>query len=303
MSLPGSRNEDLDSGRRAALIVEGGAMRGAWAAGVLAFLHERGERRFDLVYAASSGACSSAYFVAGMFEPGLTIWREYACHVVRKTNFLRRKPIIDLAYLVDHVFRRHVPLSVEALQKAPTRFFIVLTDCHTGEPVYFHACDDRVFAALRATSSMPLATRGFDYVDDHPYADGGVSDPIPIQRALADGATDLTVVLTHKPSFRLKPMPRWLGRLAYPEFPKVAETWTTRQCLNYNAALDLMKHPPAGVRLRVFCPLRPLPVGPFTIAQKRIDAALASGHDEALQQIALAGASLDPQLPAGPLPK
>src|ERR1041384_2711547 len=140
----------MDSRRKSALIVEGGAMRGAWAAGVLAFLHEHGEREFDLVYAASSGACSAAYFVAGMLEPGLTIWREHACKAVRKTNFLRRKPIIDLAYLVDHIFKQRVPLSVEAVQAAPTVFFIVLTDCHTGEPVYFHACDDRVFQALRA---------------------------------------------------------------------------------------------------------------------------------------------------------
>jgi predicted patatin/cPLA2 family phospholipase len=259
-------------------------MRGAWAAGVLAFLHETGRRQYDLVYAASSGACSAAYFVAGLWEPGLTIWREMASKVVRKTNFLRRKPIIDLAYLVDHVFRHHVPLSVEALQKASTRFFIVLTDCHTGEPVYFHVCDDRVFAALRATSTMPLATRGFDYVDGHPFADGGVSDPIPIRRAIEDGATDITVVLTHKVTFQLKPIPRWLGRIAYPEFPKVAQVWTARQNVNYNAALEFMKQPPAGVRIQVFCPLRPLPVGSLTIGRKRIAAALALGHDEALEQ-------------------
>jgi predicted patatin/cPLA2 family phospholipase len=278
---------ESDTRRTTALIVEGGAMRGAWAAGVLAFLYEQGRRQYDFVYAASSGACSAAYFVAGMYEPSLSIWREQTCKVVRKTNLLRRKPIIDLAYLVDEVFRRHVPLSVEALQKAPTRFFIVLTDCHTGEPVYFHVCDDRVFAALRATSTMPLATRGYDYVDGHPFADGGVSDPIPIQRALRDGATDITVVLTHNHSFRLKPLPRWLGRFAYPAFPKVARAWTAEQCLKYNAALDLIKQPPAGVRLQVFRPIRPLPVGALTIAQKRIEAALALGHDEALEQAKL----------------
>src|ERR1700677_740770 len=116
-----------DNRRTTALIVEGGAMRGAWSAGVLAFLHERGRRQFDLVYAASSGACSAAYFVADMWEPGMTIWRTLACNVVRKSNLLRRKPMIDLAYLVDHVIRKRVPLSVEALQKAATRFFIVLT--------------------------------------------------------------------------------------------------------------------------------------------------------------------------------
>ena len=220
-----------------------------------------------------------------MWEPGLAIWRKLACNVVHKTNFLRRKPIIDLAYLVDHVIRSHIPLSVEALQKAPTRFFIVLTDCHTGEPVYFHARDERVFAALRATSSMPLATRGFDFVDGHPYADGGVSDPIPIRRAIADGATDITVVLTHNPDFLLKPTPRWLGKIAYPDFPHVARVWTARQNVNYNTALELMKHPPAGVRIQVFRPLRALPVGQFTIDQKRIEATLTMGHDEAVQQM------------------
>ena len=264
-------------------------MRGAWAAGVLAFLYKQGRHQYDLVYAASSGACSAAYFVAGMWEPGLSIWRELACKAVRRRNFLRRKPIIDLAYLVDHVFRQRVPLSVEALEKAAARFSIVLTDCHTGEPVYFHARDERVFAALRATASMPLATAGFDYVDGQPFADGGLSDPIPIRRALADGATDITVVLTHKLDLRLKPLPRWLGKLAYPKFPEVARAWTTRQCVNYNAALDLMLQPPSGVRVRVFQPLRPLRIGALTNGQKHIDAALDLGHDEALQQIALPG--------------
>jgi hypothetical protein len=46
-----------------------------------------------------------------------------------------------------------------------------------------------------------------------------------------------------------------------------------------------MKQPPPGVRIRVFRPLKPLPVGSFTIAPKRIAAALALGHDEALEQM------------------
>jgi predicted patatin/cPLA2 family phospholipase len=271
--------------RTTALIVEGGAMRGAWAAGVLAVLHERGLHQFDLVYAASSGACSAAYFVAGMFQPGLTIWREQACNVIRKVNFLRRKPIIDLAYLVDYVFRRQVPLSIEALQKAPTRFYIVLTDCHTGEPVYFHARDERVFDALRATSSMPLATRGFDYVDGHPFADGGVSDPIPVRRAIQDGATDITVVLTHSPDLRLRPLRRWLGRVAFPSFPKVARTWTTQQYASYNSALDLLKQPPPGIRLQVFSPVKPMTISSFTNARKRIAAAVDCGYAEAAEQL------------------
>src|SRR5882757_2167651 len=96
------QSEASESRRQTALIVEGGAMRGAWAAGVLAFLHERGEHQYNLVYAASSGACSAAYFVAGMWEPGLTIWREYACKVVRKTNFLLSGSPSEVAHAFLH---------------------------------------------------------------------------------------------------------------------------------------------------------------------------------------------------------
>ena len=70
---------ESDARRTTALIVEGGAMRGAWAAGVLAFLYEQGRRQYDFVYAASSGACSAAYFVAGMYAPGLSIWGQWSC--------------------------------------------------------------------------------------------------------------------------------------------------------------------------------------------------------------------------------
>lgn len=276
-------------------------MRGAWAAGVLSYLHESGRRQYDFVYAASSGACSAAYFVAGMWDTGAAIWRELAGNVVRKSKFLHHKPVIDLAYLVDEVMRQRAPLSVEALQRTPTKFFIVLTDCATGKPVYFHACDERVFAALRATASLALATRGFDLVDGMPYADGGVADPIPVRRAIADGATDITVVLTHNPTFRLKAVPRWMGKLAYPEYPMVARIWTARQNVNYNDALDLMKQPPAGIRIRVFRPLRPLPVGPFTVRAERIAAALLRGHDDALHQMEIAETKSIPTPESRPL--
>jgi hypothetical protein len=54
--------------------------------------------------------------------------------------------------------------------------------------------------------------------------------------------------------------------------------------VHYNNAIELMKNPPAGVRIQVFSPLRRLPVGSFTIEKKRIEAAMILGHDEALAQ-------------------
>ena len=275
------------SQKKTALIVEGGAMRGAWAAGVLSSLHERGYSRFDLVYAASSGACSAAYFVAGMLETGLSIWREHVSgrKLVRKTNFLRHKPLIDLAYLVDHVFKEKVPLSIEALQTTPTNFYIVLTDCETGDPVYFHARDEHIFDALKATASLPFATAGYAHVQGKPYADGGLADPLPIRKAIEDGATDITVVQTHGAGFRLKPMPRFITKMAFPQFPAVAEAFALKQHLRYNSALDLMSAPPEGVRVKVFRPLKPLKLSRLTQARCKILEALQIGRQECLEQL------------------
>jgi len=58
-----------------------------------------------------------------------------------------------------------------------------------------------------------------------------------------------------------------------------------QQNVYYNAALDLMKQPPAGVRIRVFRPMRQMPVGSFSVEPKQIAAALALGHDEASEQM------------------
>jgi hypothetical protein len=91
--------------------------------------------------------------------------------------------------------------------------------------------------------------------------------------------------MTHNPAFRLKPVPRWMGKLAYPTFPRVAQIWTARQNVNYNDALALMREPPAGIRIQVFRSIRRLPVGSFTIEPKKIAAALLLGHNDALHQM------------------
>ncbi|MSR65051.1 MAG: patatin family protein [Verrucomicrobiae bacterium] len=273
---------------KTALIVEGGAMRGAWAAGVLGALHEMGHQHFDLVVAASSGACTAAYFVAGMVQPGLEIWKQHIGDqkMLRKTNWLRFKPFIDLAYLIDNCFKKKVPLPPEAFDSPETVFKIVLTSCETGQSVYFKANSQWIFEALRASSSLPFATLGYSFVCGIPYADGGITDAIPLQHAIDEGATDITVVLTHGPEYRMARTPRWICRLAYPWFPKAAEAWITRH-VGYNGSLDLVNKPPKGIRLHVLRPMRPLDVTRFTDDGNRLRAAVTSGHDEAIEQLHL----------------
>jgi len=261
-------------------------MRGAWAAGALAALREFQHDPFDLVVAVSSGACSAAYLVADVFERGLSIWTKWVSsgRVLRVSNWLRFRPLVDLSYLVDYCFRKFVPLPVEVFDRSPTQFEIVLTECRTGRPVYFQPDSASVLPALKATTSLPFATRGYSLVNGVPYADGGLADPIPIRRAIELGATDITVVLTHDINYRVSPIPRWICRLAYPSFPETAVAWQASH-LALNSALDLIADPPAGIRLRVVRPRQPLAVRMFSEATAVIRAAVGLGYEDAMNQL------------------
>ena len=268
---------------KTALVVQGGAMRGAWAAGALGALSQIRKEPFDLVVAVSSGACSAAYFVADAMERGISIWTTRACsgQVFNKSNLLRFRPLIDLEYFVDYCLG---PLPVGAFDRNPTNFEIVLTDCLTGQPTYFRPDSTTILDALKATTSLPIATRGYSLVNGVPYADGGLVDPIPVRRAIALGATDITVVLTLDGAHRIPPVPRWMSRLVYPSFPETAMAWR-RSCDAVDDSLDLVFHPPAGIRLHVVRPQKPLSVQRFTEESDAIRAAVGTGYVEAINQL------------------
>jgi predicted patatin/cPLA2 family phospholipase len=264
-------------------------MRGAWAVGALNALHELGEDRFDLVVASSSGACSAAYFVAGLHQPALEIWQHYVDgrKLFCTSNLLHFKPMVDLTYLVDHLFRKKFPLNLQAFNNG-VRFQIVLTDCLSGAPVYFPARDEQIFDALRASSSLPFATRGYWLVDQKPFADGGIGDPLPLEHVLEEGAKDITVILTHGSAYRMEPVPRFVARLAYPKYPRAAEAWAQRH-IRYQRSLALMDHPPEGVRIRVLRPSRRLYMARFTCDMNRLLNAISFGREEVFQQLGETG--------------
>lgn len=261
-------------------------MRGAWAAGVLTALQQIKHEQFDLVVAVSSGASTAAYFVADAMDQAVRIWRNSACdgRAFSWRNWLRFRPWADLSYLVDDCFRNDVPLPVESFDLGPTRFEVVLTDCRTGQSKYFQPDSRTVFPALKATMSLPLATRGYSLVDGVPYADGGLSDPIPIRRAIALGATDITVVLTHDARHRLSAVPGWLCRLCYPSFPQAAAAWQ-RSHVALKDALDLIADPPPGITVRAIRPRQPLPVRTLTEARELVRATIRLRYDEAMAHL------------------
>jgi predicted patatin/cPLA2 family phospholipase len=249
-------------GRKFALIVEGGAMRGIISSGALLALEALGMTDvFDDVYGCSAGAINAAYFVAGQAAVGTTIYYEEAIEP-RFLNPLRVWKIGDVDYLADTIISRLKPLDVRAVTTSPTRLHISITDARTAESLLV---DVRNVGAtlpllLKASAAIPLLYNRVVAIDGRHCVDGGCANPLPVQEAIAGGATDLLVLLT-RAAFYVEepptPLQRWLFRKAFPAMNDLLFETITAVHHRANAARDLAvgrRRPPRPLSIAAICP-------------------------------------------------
>src|SRR5581483_7506668 len=233
--------------------------------------------------ASSSGACSAAYLHARQPE-GLRIWQEHldGAKLLRARNLLVGRPYLDLEYLVDEVFARRVPLDLARLRAAEAPLWITLTDARTGRAEYRDLRREAdPLRVLKATAALPIAYARPVRVEGRPYLDGGMADPIPVRRAVLEGADDVTVVLTKPLGYRRPPASRGtvlVGSLPYPGAAGAFASLHER----YNAALDFVAKPPEGVRVRVVAPPPELRLSRLMRRAEDLRRAVAQGVDDAM---------------------
>lgn len=181
-----------------ALVIGPGGLRGAYGGGVVATLgRELGHDYFDTIYGCSAGSYTASYLASGQPEMIETIWREcvHGNLLIRWGNLLRPGlPVLDLFYLNNVLRSREYYLSVEKMLDSKVRMLMVATDCKTGKPEYFSpTTSEEFFLQVRASAAMPyvhpkVLINGMEYVD------GCMSDPFPIEKAIADGHEEIVVV-------------------------------------------------------------------------------------------------------------
>jgi len=194
------------SGRRSAVVLQGGAMRGVISAGAMIPMETLGfTEGFDAVYGASAGAINGAYFLAGQAAFGASVYyRDVANR--RFINFLRPRKVMDMDFVFDEVVGDRSRVDVERIRRNPTPLFVVATDVHTGAATVFSSHDAKVdlLATLKASAAVPVLYGRSIALNGSRYVDGGVVDAVPIARAIADGCTDILVMLTVPKALRVR---------------------------------------------------------------------------------------------------
>jgi predicted patatin/cPLA2 family phospholipase len=184
--------------RKIGLVVEGGSMRGVLSAGSLLAVDLLGFRDcFDAVYAVSAGSVNAAYFLSGQGVAGITVYFDDISSR-RFINPWRFWKIVDIDYVYDHIVPHKKPLDEAAILRSRQSFYVTATDTDSGKSVLLDTKtgDAPITRFLKASSALPvLYNRGVEVAGKH-YMDGGVSAGLPLDLAIAQGCTDLLVLLS-----------------------------------------------------------------------------------------------------------
>ena len=188
------------------LIMEGGAMRGMFTAGVLDVLMENGLVT-DGAIGVSAGAVFGCNYKSHQIGRVIRYNTEY-CNDKRYASFknlLKTGNLYSEQFCYHEVPERLDPFDEAAFAASPMDFFVVCTDVKTGEPIY-HKCrtgDAEDVRWMEASASMPLAAK-IVKIGHYGLLDGGVADSIPVRFFESIGYKRNLIILTQPKGYTKK---------------------------------------------------------------------------------------------------
>lgn len=244
------------------LILEGGAMRGLFTAGVLdAFLKHK--VKFDAMVGVSAGAAFGCNFKSKQI--GRVI--RYNTKFCRDKRYCSLKSLIKTGDLYNAQFcyhelpEKHDVFDTQTFLQNPMDFFVVCTELTTGEPVYkkLDTLGYEDLEWIRASASMPVVSNVVR-IGDYQLLDGGIADAIPCRFFENKGYRNV-VVLTRPENYRKKQarlMP--LLKMLYRKYPEFAHTFEKRYAA-YNDTLEHIREQEKKGELFVIRPPHALKIG------------------------------------------
>lgn len=188
-------------------VLEGGAMRGMYTAGVLDVLMEN-----DIFVDGAIGVSAGATFGCNYKSKQIGRTIRYNLKYRHDPRYASIRSLLKTGELFGEQFCYHDiperldPFDADTFQSTPMEFYVVCTDVETGKPVY-HKCtrgDGEDTQWIRASASMPVVSKVVN-VGGYGLLDGGISDSIPLKKIQELGYEKNIVVLTQPDGYRKQP--------------------------------------------------------------------------------------------------
>jgi predicted patatin/cPLA2 family phospholipase len=212
-SRPGARTD----GRRVALVIEGGGMRGVVSAGMTAAIEQLGLRdAFDEVHGASAGAFNAAFLLAGQAAYLATLYQFGFGdpRFVSALRALRGGPAFDMDHVINHVWTRERPLRFDAILSSGIELHCTATDADRAcivDLTELHS-EEEIRCALRASGRLPWLAGGPVSFRGMRLLDATLAEAIPVEVPRTT-ATDMLVLQTRPHGVRHTPLSPLVARL------------------------------------------------------------------------------------------
>jgi len=239
-----------------ALIVEGGGSRGVFSFGVIDSFIKASYNPFDIHLGVSNGAVVQLWYLLEASDYNLdkmlfSASRDY----VRYTNLLFNKSIMNFEKLYQDA-NKVFPIDFDRLQVnlEGKNFYVVVSDAASGKPEYIELSKENYINEMLATGSLPVLMKNAILLEGKRKYDGGITDPIPVQKAYEMGAREIVVIRTYEKAFiRKTKLENYIAAFATRAYPKISNALKYNSA-TYNSSLEFINNPPSDCKITQICP-------------------------------------------------
>lgn len=245
---------NITTKHKTALILEGGAMRGLYSAGIIDVFMQY-DVKVDVIYGVSAGALFGLNYKSRQIGRAIRYNLKYA----KEKNYMGLYSLITTGNVMnrDFCFKKLVyeldKLDFETYKNNSVDFYAVVTNLQTGKAEYIKIDDaEKDMEYFRASGSMPFVSIPVE-INGNLYLDGAISDAIPIKKALEADYEKIIVVLTKAPGHNRKKKSYLPYKLFYGKYPNMIET-AKNSYKKYNETMDLIEKYEAENKIFVLRP-------------------------------------------------
>lgn len=269
------------------LVLEGGAMRGLYTAGVLDVLMEQ-KIQADGIIGVSAGAVFGCNYKSGQIGRTLRYNLQFCGDKRYGTihSLVKTGDIYDVDFCYHQIPEVIDPFDNDAFVKNPVEFYVVCTDVNTGKAIY-HKCTDcgrDDLKWMQASASMPLVSKIVE-TDGYQLLDGGIADSIPVMWFRRQGYKKNLVILTRPDGYRKKKM-KFQGAMnvMLRHHPNLAKAMARRYKV-YNRTLDKIEELKAKGEVMVLCPSHLIEVSRLEKDPEKLKALYQLGREDAMKNL------------------
>lgn len=267
------------------LVLEGGAMRGLYTAGVLDVFLDN-DIKADGMIGTSAGVLFGVNYPSKQRGRALRYNKQYA----PKGCYMGVRSLLTTGNIINKQFAYYdLPMNIdifdeEAYEQSGVDFYATATNVETGEAEYIKITNAfEQMEALRATSAMPFVSKIVEYEGKH-YLDGGVADSIPVAKCIEMGYDKVVVVLTRPLDYRKSKPNERLAKLVYGKYPKLVERINNRYA-DYNACVEKVIEMENRSEIFVIRPSRTVKVKHIERDSEKLQAIYDLGAEDCARQM------------------